>query len=256
MTRLSFFGEGLPLLDEFGVRRRLDALEVVPGREVADERRGVDTGEFLLADRERDDRDVGRLHALVAEFLVEGHVGIAVDRRDDGGLLARRAELLDVGDDRLPVGMAERRVVDHDVLGLHALGLEIGLEDLVGGARIDVVGAGEHPALDLLLLHQVVDGGDRLLVRRGAGVEDVALALLALVLDGIEEDRVELLEDRQDGLARHRCPAAEGRDDLVLGDEFARLFGEERPIGGRVDDDGLELLAEQPALLVLLRRSA
>ena len=55
------------------------------------------------------------LDALVAEFLVEGHVGVAVDGRDHGGLLAGRAELLDVGHDRLPVGMTERRVVDHDV---------------------------------------------------------------------------------------------------------------------------------------------
>src|SRR5258706_4444783 len=40
----------------------------------------------------------------------------SVDGRDDRGLLARRAELLDVGHDRLPVGVAERRVVDHDEL--------------------------------------------------------------------------------------------------------------------------------------------
>ena len=41
-------------------------------------------------------------------------------------------------------------------------------------------------------------------------------------------------------------------DDLVLGDQLARLLGEQRPVGGRIDDDGLELLAEQAALLVLL----
>ena len=57
---LVVLGEGAPLLDEFGVVRRLDALEVVPGREVSDERRGIDAREFLFADRERDDRDVGR----------------------------------------------------------------------------------------------------------------------------------------------------------------------------------------------------
>ena len=135
-----------------------------------------------------------------------------------------------------------------------ALRLQIGLEDLVGGARIDVVGACQHPALHLaaVLAHQVVDGRDRLLVRRGAGVEHVALALLALVLDRIEQDRVQLLEHRQHGLARHRGPAAEHGGDLVLGDQLARLFGEQRPVRGRVDDDRLELLAEQAALLVLL----
>ena len=136
--------------------------------------------------------------------------------------------------------------------GFDALRLEVGLEDLVGGARIDVVGAGQHPALHLLFLHQVVDGGDRLLVRRGAGVEHVALALLALVLHGIEQDVVQLLEHRQHGLARHRGPAAEHGGDLVLGDQLARLFGEQRPVRGGIDHDGLELLAEHAALLVLL----
>ena len=219
---------------------------------MAEQRLGVDAGEFFFTDRERDDRNVGRLDALVAEFLVERNVGVAVDGRDHGGLLAGRAELLDVGHDGLPVGMTERRVVDHDVFLLDALRLQVGFEDLVGGARIDVVGAGQHPALHLLVLHQIVDGGDRLLVRRGAGVEHVALALLALVLHRIEQDRVQLLEHRQHGLARHRGPAAEHDRDLVLGDQLAGLFGEQRPVRRGIDDDGLELLAEHAALLVLL----
>ncbi len=152
----------------------------------------------------------------------------------------------------LPVGVAERRVVDHDVFLGDALRLQVGFEDLVGGARIDVVGAGQHPALHLFVLHQVVDRGDRLLVRRRAGVEHVALALFALVLHGVEQDRVQLLEHRQHGFARHRGPAAEHDGDLVLGDQLAGLFGEQRPVRGGVDDDGLELLAEHAALLVLL----
>ena len=219
---------------------------------MAEQRLGVDAGELFFADRERDRRDVLRLDALVAELLVERHVGVAVDGRDDRGLLAGRAELLDVGDDRLPVGMAERRVVDHDVFLLDALRLEVGLEDLVGRARIDVVGAGEHPALHLLFLLEIVDRRDRLLVRGGAGVEHVALALLAFVLHRIEQDRVQLLEHREHGLARHRGPAAEHRGDLLLGDQLARLFGEQRPVRSRIDHHRLELLAEQAALLVLL----
>src|SRR3712207_9389390 len=72
---------------------------------------GVDAGELLFADREGDDRDVGRLDALVSELLVERHVGVAVDGRDHRRLLAGRAELLDVGDDRLPVGIDRKSVV-------------------------------------------------------------------------------------------------------------------------------------------------
>ena len=150
--------------------------------------------------------------------------------------------------------MPERRVVDHDVFLLDALRFQIGFQNLVGGARIDVVGAREHPALHraAVLAHQIVDSRDRLLVRRGAGVEDVVFGLFAFVLHRIEQDRVELLEHRQHGLARHRRPAAEHHGDLVLGDQFARLFGEQRPVRGRIDDDGFELLAVDTTLLVLL----
>ena len=133
-----------------------------------------------------------------------------------------------------------------------AFRLQVGFEDLVGGARIDVVGAGQHPALHLFVLHQVVDGRDRLLVRRRTGVEHVALGLFAFVLHRIEQDRVQFLEHRQHGFARHRGPAAEHDRDLVLGDQLTGLFGEQRPVRRGVDDHGLELLAENAALLVLL----
>jgi hypothetical protein len=142
--------------------------------------------------------------------------------------------------------MAEGRVVDRDVLGRDAAVEQILLEDLVGRARIDVVGAFEHPALDALDVAQIVDRRDRLLVGRGAGVEDVALALLALVLDRVEQDRVQLLEDRQHGFARDRGPAAEHHVDLFDLDQLARLLGEQRPVGGGVDDDGLERRPSTP----------
>ena len=219
---------------------------------MAEQRLGVDAGEFFFADREGDHRNIGCLDALVAELLVEGNVGVAVDGRDHGGLLAGRAELLDVGHDGLPVRVTERRVVDHDVFLRDALRLQIRLEDLVGGARIDVVGAGQHPALHLFFLGEIVDRGDRLLVRRRTGVEHVALALFAFVLHRIEQDRVQFLEHRQHGLARHRGPATEYDGDLVLGDQLAGLFRKQRPVRRGIDHHGLKLLAENAALLVLL----
>ena len=133
-----------------------------------------------------------------------------------------------------------------------ALQLQIGFEDLVGGARIDVVGAGQHPALHTVLFHQVVDRRDRLLVRRGAGVEHVAAALLAFVLHRIEQDAVQLLEHRQHGFARHRGPAAEHRGALVHRQQLPRLFGEQRPVRCGIDHHRFQLLAQQAALGVLL----
>ena len=221
---------------------------------MAEQRLGIDAGQFFFADREGDARDVGRLDSLVAELLVEGNVCVAIDGGDDRRLLAGRPEFLDIRHDRLPVGVSERRVVDHDVGIRDALLLEKSFEDFVGGARIHVVGAGEHPPLHFaaVLGHQIFDSRDRLLVGSGAGVEHVALTLLAFVLHGVEQDVVELLEHRQHRLARDGGPASEYRGDLILGDELACLLREQRPIRGRVDHDRLELLAEQAALLVLL----
>src|SRR5438552_13743241 len=110
-SALRVLGVGLPVLDELLVSRRLDRLEVVPGGEMAEQRLGVDAGEFLFADRERNHRNIGRLDALVAKLLVEGNVGVAVDGRDYRGLLSGRAELFDVGDEVLPIAITEWRVV-------------------------------------------------------------------------------------------------------------------------------------------------
>ena len=76
--------------------------------------------------------------------------------------------------------------------------------------------------------------------------------LFALVLHGIEEQAVVLLEDGQHGLAADRGPAAEGHGDLVLLEELLRLFGEERPVRSAVDDDGLDLLAHARRRLALI----
>src|SRR6267142_887749 len=120
-----------PFLGELVVGRALDRHEVVPRREMTDERLGVDAAQLFFADRERHHRHIGGLQALVAELLVEGHVGVAVDGRDHRGLAAG-GELLDVGDDGLVVAVAERRVDLLDVLVGDALGLEEGAQDLVG----------------------------------------------------------------------------------------------------------------------------
>ncbi len=214
---------------------------------MADQARRVEARKLLFADGEGDDGDVLGRDALRGQLLVEADVGVAVDRRDDAHLIAVRRERHDVGNDGGPVGLTEGGVVDEDVLGGDALGKEIGLEDVVGRARIDVVGAEEGEALDAEFVDHVVDRRDRLLVRRGAGVEDVARRFLALVLDGVEHQPVQLLDHRQDRLAAHRGPGAEDHVDLLDRQQLARLLGKERPVRRRVDDDGLDLASQQAA---------
>src|SRR6267142_6549525 len=124
-------GIGGPLLGDLVIGRALDRHEVVPRREVTDERIGVDAAQLFFTDRDRHHRHIGGLQALIAELLVERHVGVAVDGRDHRGLAAC-GELLDVGDAGLVVAVAERRVDLLDVLVGDALGLEEGAQDLVG----------------------------------------------------------------------------------------------------------------------------
>ena len=108
---------------------------------MSDQRLGVETSEFFLTNREGDDRNVFGVDALVGEFLVKRHVGVAIDCRDNGRLLTGRTELLHIGDDGLPIGMTERRVVLHDVGVFHTFRVEIGTQDFVGRARINVIRA-------------------------------------------------------------------------------------------------------------------
>ena len=53
--------------------------------------------------------------------------------------------------------------------------MQEGAEDLVGGARVDVVGAQEEEALRraAVFAHQVFHRRDGLLVRCGTGIKDV-----------------------------------------------------------------------------------
>src|SRR5690606_40894014 len=145
---LGVAGELVPGLDERFVGRVFLAHEVVPGGHVADQRGSVDTRQLFLTDREGDHRDILGRYALVAQFAVEGDVGITIDGGHHGGLLAGTAEALDLRDDVLPIRVAEGGVIDQDVLFRYTLGLEVGLEDAVGGPRIDVVGTCQDTALD------------------------------------------------------------------------------------------------------------
>jgi hypothetical protein len=108
-------------LDELLVLRRVHGLVVVPGGEVPDERRGVHAAQLVLGHAESHDGRVLAAEALVRELLVEGHVGVAVDRGQDGGVAAG-GEALDLPDDGLVILVIEGRVLLGDGVGGDALG--------------------------------------------------------------------------------------------------------------------------------------
>ena len=146
--------------------------------------------------------------------------------------------------------MVERRVFFHDVGCRHFLGQQHRPQNLVRGPGIHVVGPEQIELLEPapLLAHQIFHRRHGLLVRRRAGVEDIARTFFSLVLHGIEQQAVVLLEDRQHRLAADRGPAAEDDRHLILQQELLGLFGKEVPVRGRIDDDRLDHPAHHPAL--------
>jgi hypothetical protein len=153
--------------------------------------------------------------------------------------------------------MVEGGVLLRDRVRGNPLGEQERTQDLVGGPREHVVGAQQVELLvaAAFLRHQVLGGGDELLVRGGPGVEHVLRALLALVLHRIEEQAVVVLEHRQHRLAADRGPAAERHRDLVLEQELLGLLREQVPVRGGIHDHRLDLLAHDSALGVdLLER--
>ncbi len=248
VRQLVRFGVSAVISDKFLVFRVIHRLEVVPRGQVAHQRFGVNPAQFFFAHRERHHRHVGRLQPLVRQFFIERHVGIAVNGGNDGRFTARR-EFFDIGDNRLVVAVAKRRVDLFDVFVLHAFSMQVRAKDFIGGARIDVIGTEQEEALRAaaILAHQVLHRRDRLLVRRGTCIEDVRRHLFALILHRVEQQPVEFFKDRQHRFTRHRCPAAEHGSDLILAQQLTGFLGEQRPVGGRVNHYRLQLFTENAA---------
>ena len=203
MTRNALgLGVVTPLLDECGVVRVLDAHEVVPCSEVPHQRLSVHTTQLFFTHREGDDRNVLCLQAGVTQLFVERHVGITIDGGNDRRL-ATGSELLHVSHDGLVIGVTKGCVFLVDIGVFHALALEVGAQNLVGGAGVDIVGTEQHPALGATAVgtHQIVHRRNSLLIGRGTGIEHVLGKLFAFILHRVEQQAVEFFHHRQHRLA-------------------------------------------------------
>ena len=93
----------------------------------------------------------------------------------------------------------------------------------------------------------MIDRGQRLLLRRRAGVDDVRRLLLAFVLARIEQQRIVPRQPRQHGFARGRSQAAEYRRDIELAEQGLGLSGIGLRVGARIHDRGFDRTTEQAA---------
>ena len=149
--------------------------------------------------------------------------------------------------------MPERCIVNEDVFLGDALVQKVLFKDIVGGSGIDIVCAEQSKFLDAQFLQEIIGRRDRLLIRGRARIEHVARAFLALILNRVEHQAVQLFQNRQCGFARNRCPGAEDDIHLRHGQKLARLFGEQRPVRGGIHDNGFDFAIQQTARSVLLR---
>ena len=148
--------------------------------------------------------------------------------------------------------MTERSVVDEDVIRRDAFVFQILLKDLVGRPRIDIICTEECKFLDAKLFEIIVSCRYSLLVRCSTRVEDVFRAFFALILDRVEKKAVQLLNHRQNGFARYRCPVTEYYINFVNREKLACFFSEQRPIGSRVNNNRDNLFTQKAAFCVLL----
>ena len=188
----ALFPRGNPL----GIGLGIGGLEIVPGSQVSDEVRRVETGKLFFPDREGHDRNVIRRDTGRRQFLVEADIRVTVDRADNAYLFAVGAKCHDVSHDLRPVGMSEGRVVDEDVFRRNALLLQVGLQNVVRGPWVDIVSAQKCELFDTKLFEEVVSCRDRLLVGSCTGVKDVLGRFFAFVLNWVEEKAVQFFDHR------------------------------------------------------------
>ena len=137
--------------------------------------------------------------------------------------------------------MAEFEIFVRDPLA--AVLLDQDLRNLGHLARIDVVRADDE---EFLLAQRLDDPGDEireLLVRNGAGIDDVLGALESFVIGRIEIQIVALLEHRQNGLAARRGIGSEHRRHAILDHQLGGFFVVGFRIRRAVLDDGVDLHA-------------
>ncbi len=171
------------------IRDRLEVLHAgVGARDVLT----ADTVDLVLGHGDGEQRLLRHVDAGRLELLVERDVGAADDDRVDHVRLGQ----LDLVDDRIELGVAEREVFLADDLAALQMALDVLARDLVRGARPDVVGAEQIEGLRALGLVDPVEAGDDLLGGFLAGVDDVLGLLEAFVEGRVVQHAVVLLEHR------------------------------------------------------------
>src|ERR1700722_8291879 len=235
--RLGFLDEGAVALDERLVAVGVDSLEIWKRGEASDRvfrphRRDLDFGSDGGANRQF---VVGQ--SLVLIFAIEGHDGIADDIRQHD-VATRSLDLVDHG---TPFRVPELEVFVRDPFA--TVFLDQYLRYLGHLARVDVVRADNE---EFLLAQRLDDPGDEvreLLVRNGAGVDDVLGAFEPFIIGGIEIQIVTLFEYRKDSLAARRGIGSEHRRNPILDHQLRGFFVVGLRIRRAILDNGVDLHA-------------
>ena len=117
--------------------------------------------------------------------------------------------------------------------------------------RPRVIRSAEEERLRLLVLHQPWDEGLDLLVGHRANVEEVPVADPALVVRGVDEDRLRGIGGgERDSPAFGARKRADDQIDLVVVDQLLRLLNRGVGIRGGVFEEKLDLRADHSAMSI------
>ena len=247
-----FTRKGFPSFDKAFVGFAFSRLEIVPGCQMANKVRCVEARKLFFTNRESNNRNVVCRNTSSRQFFVKADVRITVDRGNHANLLAVFAQCDNVCNNRGPVRVTEGCVVYEDVVGRDAFSFKIGFKDVVGCPWVDIVGAQKREFLNTQLIKEVVRGRDRLLVGGGTGVEHVLRAFFTFVLNRIEQQAVQLFDNRQNRFPRNRCPIAEDHVHIMNRQKLACFFSKERPVRRRVNNNCFYLAIQYTTGGVLL----
>ena len=177
-------------------------LEIAPAGEGSRDPFSADGQSLLLRDRQTQhgDRTVPGFRidqTTVVQCFKKGEIAVAIERVDHDDRSAGTG-LANALHQCTHLATAERQVelVDHCA----SFPFHLGAHDAIGGTGIDVVGADQQDALAAIGQHPV-HGRFRLLIGHRSPIDHVGRALLAFVLNRIEQQCIPCFQHWQHGFA-------------------------------------------------------
>ncbi len=225
--------------DALAIERRVDRLEIGRGRNVPGAQMDAHLLNVGFAGGDTGDRHDRWVETGIGVGLIQVRHGVADHcRKDERGFQLSGLDH-EPGEVLCP-GVFQWQVV-FTQLAATPLVKQVAHQP-VGFVGIDVLRA-DHQHATAEVIEHVAAQWHRVVVRRGAGVDDVARILEALVVHRIEQQSVVTFDDRQYGLACRRGVATEEKPQVLFANQRFDMHGKQRRRGIRIAGDQFQRTA-------------